>query len=29
MGQTDINTVSETVLIPLFAEIYGYKKLQN
>ena len=29
MGQTDINTVSETVLIPLFAEVYGYKNLQN
>lgn len=29
MGQTDINRVSETVLIPLFAEIYGYKKLRN
>lgn len=29
MGQTDINNVSETVLIPLFAEIYGYKKLRN
>lgn len=28
-GRTDINTVSETVLIPLFAEVYGYKKLQN
>lgn len=29
MGQTDINRVSETVLIPLFSEIYGYKKLRN
>lgn len=29
MGHTDINTASETVLIPLFAEIYDYKNLQN
>lgn len=29
MGQTDINRVSETVLIPLFSEIFGYKKLRN
>lgn len=29
MGQTDINRVSETVLIPLFAEVYGYKNLKN
>lgn len=26
---TDINHVSETVLIPLFAEVYGYKNLRN
>jgi len=29
MGQTDINRISETVLIPLFAEVYGYKNLRN
>ena len=29
MDQTDINTVSETVLIPLFAEVYGYRNLRN
>ena len=29
MGQTDINRVSETVLIPLFSEIFGYKKIRN
>ncbi len=29
MGQTDINRVSETVLIPLFSEIFGYRKLRN
>ena len=29
LGQTDINKVSETVLIPLFAEVYGYRKLRN
>ena len=29
MGQTDINTISETVLIPLFAEVYGYENIQN
>ncbi len=29
MGRTDINRVSETLLIPLFSEIFGYKKLRN
>ncbi|MBD2099767.1 SMEK domain-containing protein [Leptolyngbya sp. FACHB-261] len=29
MGRTDINKVAETVLIPLFKEIYGYTKLKN
>lgn len=29
MGQSDINRVAETVLIPLFREIYGLKDLQN
>ena len=29
MGHTDINMDSETVLIPLFAEVYGYKSLRN
>lgn len=29
MGRTDINRVSETVLIPLFSSIFGFKKLRN
>lgn len=29
MQQTDINKVSENVVIPLFAEVYGYKNLKN
>ena len=29
MGKTDINKVAETVLIPIFAEVYGYKELKN
>ena len=29
LGQTDINKVSETVLIPLFSEVYGYERLRN
>ena len=29
MGQTDINKVAETILIPLIAEVYGYKNLKN
>jgi len=29
MGQADINRVAEMVLIPLFAEVWGYKKLKN
>jgi hypothetical protein len=28
-GQTDINKISETVLIPLFAEIYDYRNLKK
>ena len=28
-GRTDINRNAETVLIPLFAEVYGYKNLKN
>ncbi len=29
MGRTDINHISETVLIPVFAEVYGLKGLKN
>jgi hypothetical protein len=29
MQQTDINKISENVLIPLLAEVYGYKNLKN
>lgn len=29
MGRTDINHVSETILIPLFREVYGYRNLKN
>jgi hypothetical protein len=29
MSRTDINRVSEVVLIPLFAEVFGYKNLRN
>ncbi|WP_156815490.1 SMEK domain-containing protein [Pseudanabaena sp. PCC 6802] len=29
MGQTDINRVAEMMLIPLFAEVYGFKALKN
>ncbi len=29
MQQTDINKVSENVVIPLFAEVYDYKNLKN
>jgi hypothetical protein len=29
MRRTDINHVSETILVPLFAEVYGYKNLKN
>ena len=29
MGQTDINKISETILIPLFAEVYSCKNLNN
>jgi hypothetical protein len=29
MGHTDLNRAAETVLIPLFAEVYGYRDLKN
>lgn len=29
MGRTDINRVSETVLIPLLSEVFGYQALKN
>lgn len=29
MDKTDINKISENILIPLFAEIYGFKNLKN
>jgi tetratricopeptide (TPR) repeat protein len=29
MSRTDINKVAETILIPLFTEVYGYKELKN
>jgi hypothetical protein len=29
ISRTDINKVAETIMIPLFAEIYGYKNLEN
>src|SRR4028118_2006481 len=29
MGQTDLNKVAENILIPLIAEVYGYKNLEN
>jgi hypothetical protein len=29
MGKTDLNKVAETILIPLIAEVYGYKNLKN
>jgi len=29
MQQTDLNKASENVLIPLIAEVYGYKNLKN
>ncbi|VEP15468.1 hypothetical protein H1P_3390001 [Hyella patelloides LEGE 07179] len=29
MGRTDLNKVSETILIPLFSDIYGYTNLRN
>lgn len=29
MSRTDVNRVSEVVLIPLFAEVFGYKSLRN
>lgn len=29
MSRTDINQVAETILIPLFSEVYGYTNLKN
>ncbi len=29
LGQSDLNKVAETVLIPLLAEVYGYRNLRN
>jgi hypothetical protein len=29
MGNTDINRIAETVLIPVFKEVYGYQNLRN
>ncbi|MCY4091990.1 MAG: SMEK domain-containing protein [Caldilineaceae bacterium] len=29
LGRTDINKVSETILVPLLSEVYGYKGLRN
>jgi len=29
LGQYDINHIAETILIPLFREVWGYKKLKN
>lgn len=29
MGNTDINRIAETVLIPIFKEVYGYQNLKN
>ena len=29
MRRTDINHVAETILVPLFAEVYGYKNLKS
>jgi hypothetical protein len=29
MGRTDINRIAETVLIPIFAEVFGYRELKN
>lgn len=29
MGRTDINRISETVLIPILAEVYGLRELKN
>lgn len=28
-GRTDLNTIAETLLIPLFAEVYNYRNLKN
>ncbi|HEY9904641.1 MAG TPA: SMEK domain-containing protein, partial [Candidatus Sericytochromatia bacterium] len=29
MDRTDANKVAETIVIPLFAEVYGYRHLKN
>src|SRR4028119_2279013 len=29
MGQTDLNKVAESIMIPIIAEVYGYKNLKN
>ncbi|MBV9468087.1 MAG: SMEK domain-containing protein, partial [Abitibacteriaceae bacterium] len=29
MGENDISHIAETMLIPIFNEIYGYKNLKN
>ncbi len=29
MGKSDFSKASETILIPIFAELYGYKQLRN
>lgn len=29
MGQTDLNKVAENILIPIIAEVYGYRNLEN
>lgn len=29
MGQTDLNKVAENIMIPIIAEVYGYKNLKN
>ena len=29
MGKTDLNKVAENILIPIIAEVYGYRNLEN
>ena len=29
MGKTDLNNVAESIMIPIIAEVYGYKNLKN
>jgi len=29
MGKTDLNKVAESIMIPIIAEVYGYKSLKN